>query len=189
MTSDKIRSHHLERKAILYVRQSSAHQVLHNRESGALQYAMRDRLAAKGWGEANGRSGLRSRGRMALVPLAAGGLAGRCATRGDHGIQQSRHSHRPLNDSVLWTRSGKFDLMQLERHCGFLAVPTLSRGADGAENEADLQPAVRTPNRVERRLGMGCAQGRVAICDSCPRRGTGEDWHGRAAQRCLCQAR
>jgi len=33
MISDKIRPHHLERKAILYVRQSSAHQVLHNRES------------------------------------------------------------------------------------------------------------------------------------------------------------
>lgn len=31
MISDKVRSHHLERKAILYVRQSSAHQVLHNR--------------------------------------------------------------------------------------------------------------------------------------------------------------
>jgi hypothetical protein len=27
MISDKIRPHHLERKAILYVRQSSAHQV------------------------------------------------------------------------------------------------------------------------------------------------------------------
>ena len=39
MTPDKIRPHHLERKAILYVRQSSAHQVLHNRESSALQYA------------------------------------------------------------------------------------------------------------------------------------------------------
>ncbi len=51
MTSDKIRSHHLERKAILYVRQSSAHQVLHNRESSALQYAMRDRLTALGWSE------------------------------------------------------------------------------------------------------------------------------------------
>jgi hypothetical protein len=37
MISDKIRPHHLERKAILYVRQSSAHQVLHNRESSALQ--------------------------------------------------------------------------------------------------------------------------------------------------------
>jgi DNA invertase Pin-like site-specific DNA recombinase len=49
MMSEKIRPHHLERKAILYVRQSSAHQVLHNRESSALQYAMRDRLTALGW--------------------------------------------------------------------------------------------------------------------------------------------
>src|SRR5580693_9421952 len=49
MMPEKIRPHHLERKAILYVRQSSAHQVLHNRESSALQYAMRDRLTALGW--------------------------------------------------------------------------------------------------------------------------------------------
>ena len=49
MITDKISPHHLERKAILYVRQSSAHQVLHNRESGALQYAMRDRLTALGF--------------------------------------------------------------------------------------------------------------------------------------------
>ncbi len=46
---EKIGPHHLQRKAILYVRQSSAHQVLHNRESSALQYAMRDRLGALGW--------------------------------------------------------------------------------------------------------------------------------------------
>ena len=51
MITDKVRPHHLERKALLYVRQSSAHQVLHNRESGALQYAMRDRLTALGWSE------------------------------------------------------------------------------------------------------------------------------------------
>src|SRR6202011_6398565 len=51
MISDKIRPHHLERKAILYVRQSLAHQVLHNRESSALQYAMRDRLTALRWSE------------------------------------------------------------------------------------------------------------------------------------------
>ena len=51
MISDKLRPHHLERKALLYVRQSSAHQVLHNRESSALQYAMRDRLTALGWSE------------------------------------------------------------------------------------------------------------------------------------------
>ena len=49
MIIDKVRPHHLERKALLYVRQSSAHQVLHNRESSALQYAMRDRLTALGW--------------------------------------------------------------------------------------------------------------------------------------------
>ena len=49
--SDKVKPHHLARKAILYVRQSSTHQVLHNRESQALQYAMRDRLVALGWSE------------------------------------------------------------------------------------------------------------------------------------------
>src|SRR5512145_3411792 len=51
MTSDKIRPHHLARKAILYVRQSSAHQVMYNRESSALQYAMRDRLTTLGWSQ------------------------------------------------------------------------------------------------------------------------------------------
>ena len=49
--SDKIKSHHLGRKAILYVRQSSAHQVMHNQESRILQYAMRDRLCELGWRE------------------------------------------------------------------------------------------------------------------------------------------
>src|SRR5918993_5375955 len=49
--TDKIQPHHLERKAILYVRQSSAHQVLHNRESSSLQYAMRDRLTMLGWAQ------------------------------------------------------------------------------------------------------------------------------------------
>jgi DNA invertase Pin-like site-specific DNA recombinase len=49
--SDKIERHHLERKAIVYVRQSSVHQVLHNRESSALQYAMRDRLGQLGWSQ------------------------------------------------------------------------------------------------------------------------------------------
>ena len=51
MMSDKISAHHKERKAILYVRQSSAHQVMHNKESSTLQYAMRDRLASLGWSQ------------------------------------------------------------------------------------------------------------------------------------------
>ncbi len=47
--SDKIKPHHLERKAILYVRQSSAYQVQNNLESQKLQYGMRDRLCSLGW--------------------------------------------------------------------------------------------------------------------------------------------
>jgi DNA invertase Pin-like site-specific DNA recombinase len=49
--SDKIKPHHLERKAVLYVRQSSSYQVMHNEESRRLQYAMRDRLQQLGWRE------------------------------------------------------------------------------------------------------------------------------------------
>jgi hypothetical protein len=49
--SDKIRPQHVARKAILYVRQSSAYQVNHNLESQRLQYAMQDRLHQLGWRE------------------------------------------------------------------------------------------------------------------------------------------
>ncbi|MBM3524037.1 MAG: recombinase family protein, partial [Alphaproteobacteria bacterium] len=51
MMSEKIQPHHLARKAVLYVRQSSAHQVMHNRESASLQYAMQGRLRTLGWSE------------------------------------------------------------------------------------------------------------------------------------------
>src|SRR5690242_15944324 len=49
--SEKIKPHHLERKSILYVRQSSAYQVAHNLESQKLQYAMEKRLHQLGWRE------------------------------------------------------------------------------------------------------------------------------------------
>ncbi len=49
--SEKVKSHHIGRKAVLYVRQSSAYQVAHNQESGKLQYAMRHRLERLGWHE------------------------------------------------------------------------------------------------------------------------------------------
>jgi DNA invertase Pin-like site-specific DNA recombinase len=51
MSADKIGPQHRVRKAVLYVRQSSAHQVQHNRESQVLQYAMRDRLVQLGWSQ------------------------------------------------------------------------------------------------------------------------------------------
>src|SRR5882757_6827565 len=49
--SEKIRSQHLARKAMLYVRQSSAFQVTHNQESSKLQYAMQARLRELGFTE------------------------------------------------------------------------------------------------------------------------------------------
>jgi DNA invertase Pin-like site-specific DNA recombinase len=49
--SEKIRPQHLARKAILYVRQSSPYQVIHNLESQKLQYAMETRLHQLGWRE------------------------------------------------------------------------------------------------------------------------------------------
>ena len=57
--SDKLKPHHLARKAILHVRQSSAHQVMHNQESRLLQYAMRDRLREL--------AGARSRSSMTIL--------------------------------------------------------------------------------------------------------------------------
>jgi DNA invertase Pin-like site-specific DNA recombinase len=49
--SDKIKSQHLLRKAILYVRQSSPYQVTNNIESQRLQYAMEKHLRSLGWNE------------------------------------------------------------------------------------------------------------------------------------------
>jgi DNA invertase Pin-like site-specific DNA recombinase len=49
--SEKIKPQHLSRKAILYVRQSSAYQVMNNLESQKLQYAMEAHLRSLGWND------------------------------------------------------------------------------------------------------------------------------------------
>ena len=49
--SEKIKPEHLARKAVLYIRQSSAFQVAHNQESCRLQYAMTQRIRDLGWQE------------------------------------------------------------------------------------------------------------------------------------------
>jgi DNA invertase Pin-like site-specific DNA recombinase len=52
LLSNKIRAHHLERVAIVYVRQSSARQVRENIESTQLQYRLVEQARALGWSEA-----------------------------------------------------------------------------------------------------------------------------------------
>src|SRR5215469_2570029 len=49
--SPKIKSEHLARKAIVYLRQSSDKQVRQNKESQRLQYELADRMRALGWKE------------------------------------------------------------------------------------------------------------------------------------------
>ena len=52
LRSDKIADEHLQRQAIVYVRQSTQHQVLEHRESTARQYALADRAVVLGWPQA-----------------------------------------------------------------------------------------------------------------------------------------
>jgi DNA invertase Pin-like site-specific DNA recombinase len=51
-TSDLIQPRHRERRASIYVRQSSPHQVVSNQESLRLQYGLRQRASELGWPEA-----------------------------------------------------------------------------------------------------------------------------------------
>lgn len=53
MSSDLITSRHLGRKAVVYIRQSSPHQVINNQESLRLQYALSQRAHDLGWHEAD----------------------------------------------------------------------------------------------------------------------------------------
>jgi DNA invertase Pin-like site-specific DNA recombinase len=52
-TSDLIQPTHLQRRAIIYIRQSSPGQVLNHRESKRLQYALKDRALERGWQKCN----------------------------------------------------------------------------------------------------------------------------------------
>lgn len=53
MKSELVKSTHLKRKAVVYIRQSTPHQVVSNQESLRLQYALRERARELGWHEAD----------------------------------------------------------------------------------------------------------------------------------------
>jgi DNA invertase Pin-like site-specific DNA recombinase len=78
-TSDLIQSRHLNRQAVIYVRQSSPNQVTSNLESQRMQYALRERAILLGWHEHDvqvidvdlGRSGATTDGRVGFQKLVA----------------------------------------------------------------------------------------------------------------------
>src|SRR5215211_5637979 len=72
MASDLVTANHIARRAVVYVRQSTPHQVLTNGESLRLQYALRQRARGLGWHEADlGLSGASTAGREGFKDLVA----------------------------------------------------------------------------------------------------------------------
>ena len=79
LASAKVRDHHLHRKAIVYVRQSSPQQVVEHKESTARQYALVDVAVALGWPRDRveiidadqGRSGQTAEGRLGFQYILA----------------------------------------------------------------------------------------------------------------------
>lgn len=78
-TSELVQPRHLNRHATIYVRQSSPSQVMTNKESQRMQYALRDRATTLGWHTQDiqvidadlGRSGATTDGRAGYQGLVA----------------------------------------------------------------------------------------------------------------------
>ena len=79
LRSAKVRDHHVQRKAIVYIRQSSPQQVAEHKESQARQYALADIAVALGWARERveiidadqGRSGQTVEGRFGFQYILA----------------------------------------------------------------------------------------------------------------------
>ena len=75
MTSEKVREEHLQRRAVVYVRQSTVEQLRHNHESRRRQYDLADEARAMGWPAVEvidadlGRSGASAVGRSGFQRL------------------------------------------------------------------------------------------------------------------------
>ena len=157
MSADKIGAQHRARKAVLYVRQSSAHQVQHNRESGALQYAMRERLVQLGWSEIEvvdddlGRSaagGVARAGFERMVAEVCLGRVGAVACRGPGAASpppsrpRRRAPARPLPAVPVAERGGEPGMEQ-PAGCN-------TAGCDGADDPPAGHPRRRRRTRARR---------------------------------------
>jgi DNA invertase Pin-like site-specific DNA recombinase len=107
MTRDpKIRPDHLRRGAVVYVRQSTLHQVRGNLESGARQYALAERAVTLGWPAADvhtidddqGRSGAHADHRSGFKALLAEIAAGQV------GVVLALEASRLARSSADWHR-------------------------------------------------------------------------------------
>ena len=127
----KVTSSHLSRTALLYVRQSTLKQVLHNTESAVRQYDLRGRAIALGWNSDQitvididqGQSGASAADREGFQQLVAEVSLGRA------GIVLGLECSRLARNSADWH--------QLLELCGITA--TLICDEDGPKNAAQLR--------------------------------------------------
>ena len=76
---EKVKRTHLERLAVVYVRQSTLYQVRHHQESGRVQYALQERAVLLGWSrhqvlvidEDQGQPGTTAEGRVGFQRVVA----------------------------------------------------------------------------------------------------------------------
>jgi DNA invertase Pin-like site-specific DNA recombinase len=116
-TSDLIQPRHLTRRAVIYVRQSSLHQVLTNTESQRLQYAMTRRARELGWHEKDvlivdddtGRTATTTAGRPGFQQLAAQ------VALGEIGVIVAYEATRLARNCTHW-----YQLLDLCGHAGCL---------------------------------------------------------------------
>lgn len=116
-TSDLIQPRHLTRRAVIYVRQSSPHQVLNNTESQRMQYAMRQRACELGWHEHDvlvvdddtGRTATTTAGRLGFQQLAAQ------VALGEVGVILAYEATRLARNCTHW-----YQLLDLCGHAGCL---------------------------------------------------------------------
>ena len=103
MLHDKIQPHHLGRRAVIYLRQSSDKQVRQNKESQRLQYGLRDRAVALGWTQVEvldmdlGRSASLGAAQRDGFDRLVGAVA-----RGEVGIVMNREVSRLIRTDKDW---------------------------------------------------------------------------------------
>ena len=179
MSAELVTARHLGRKAVIYVRQSSPHQVLTNQESLRLQYALRQRARELGWQEAEHR-GDRHRPRLER--------GGRRAPPRLQGPDRPRHPGRGRHHPVLRGHPARAELLGLvpaarpvrlpgvsDRRSRWRVRPGIaqraaSAGAQGHHVRGRAAHAARPPDRRPaeqgrpRRAGAGAAGGSRARC-------------------------
>jgi hypothetical protein len=151
MSADKIGAQHQARKAVLYVRQSSAHQVQHNRESQVLQYAMRDRLVQLGWSEieiidkdlgCSAASGTTRAGFERMVAEVCLGKVGAVAAREVSRFARNSHDWQQLVEMCRVV-----DTLLVDQEAVYAP-----RGGDPEDGERERSDC-RSPRRPEARFG------------------------------------